>query len=230
MTNGENDDGDGRVVADNSMELLMRHSSPLLLDLTTRSNATTTTTTSTMDRSNVMFVVSTTASSSGARNNNTASPSPLRLNRPRSNPRNRTPNRAIEGEEEPQQRQEEVVERRVLQRQLVVENDNDNDDHRMEGRRITIRPMAGAAVGTSIAGTRVSYRAGKGKPLLYESLDMTRKTAAARKERGRGGARCGALNRHLPLSFFCFLFSHPTMHRSERRLEVAVVVALLLLL
>ena len=99
---------------DNSMDLLMRHSSPLVM---------------TVGRTNV-------ASPLSERN---GSPSPLRLNRPRSNPRNRTPNRA--NEEEP-----ERVERRVSQRQ-----------ESMEGRRITIRPMAGAPVGTNMAGARVSF-------------------------------------------------------------------------
>ena len=105
---------DAAAATDNSMDLLMRHSSPLVM---------------TAGRTNV-------ASPLGERN---GSPSPLRLNRPRSNPRNRTPNRA--NEEEP-----ERVERRVAERQET-----------MEGRRITIRPMAGAAVGTNIAGTRVSW-------------------------------------------------------------------------
>jgi hypothetical protein len=108
------------TATDNSMDLLMRHSSPLV---TTGARA----------------VVSVASPLAERRN---GSPSPLRLNRPRSNPRNRTPNRAVE--EEP-----ERVERRVAQRQEIT-----------EGRRITIRPMAGAAVGTNMTGTRVSVVGG----------------------------------------------------------------------
>jgi hypothetical protein len=143
---------------DNSMELLMRHSSPL--DLITTTPVTTASTTAiggdVGNRSNVLFVSSTSGGRSSSSSNNNSSPSPLRLNRPRSNPRNRTPNRATIEEEGKEQ--EELVERRVMQRQQVVSNSNDNNTRQrsMEGRRITIRPMAGAAVGTNMAGTRVS--------------------------------------------------------------------------
>jgi hypothetical protein len=158
-------------VVDNSLELLMRHSSPLNFSGTIR--PVTSTTTITIDgtvgnRSNVLFaspssVGHNVGNSSNNNNNtntvsNTSNPSPLRLNRPRSNPRNRTPNRAsIEEQEEKEQ--EEVMERRVLQRQQVVNNLHTDIDQPiiMEGRRITIRPMAGAAVGTNMAGTRVSF-------------------------------------------------------------------------
>ena len=61
------------------------------------------------------------------------SPSPLRLNRPRSNPRNRTPMRMTE--------QEEDQEERFAEREETA----------TQGRNITIRPMAGAPVGTSSA-------------------------------------------------------------------------------
>lgn len=86
------------AMANASMEeLLMRHSSPILHSSTGRA----------------------VASPLAERN---SSPSPLRLNRPRSNPRTRTPMRAEEDQDE------------------------------QEGpRRITIRPMAGAAVGTDMA-------------------------------------------------------------------------------
>ena len=86
------------AMANASMEeLLMRHSSPILHSSTGRA----------------------VASPLAERN---SSPSPLRLNRPRSNPRTRTPMRAEEDQDE------------------------------QEGpRRITIRPMTGAAVGTDMA-------------------------------------------------------------------------------
>lgn len=74
----------------------------------------------------------------------TLTPSPLRMHRPRSNPRTRTPMRF----ESPLQ-------------QLRIDEANEGvvvEEH--EARRITIRPMAGAAVGTAVnmrmAGTRVS--------------------------------------------------------------------------
>jgi hypothetical protein len=172
INNNNNED-----VLDNSMELLMRHSSPL--DLTTIRPVTTTTTTTTTTptvtfdgnidtRSNVLLASLTLGgrSHNNRNNNSSSSPSPLRLNRPRSNPRQRTPNRATVEEEQqqqpPQQQQEEVMERRVLQRQHFVNNNYNTtttSGHNMEGRRITIRPLAGAAVGTNMAGTRVSYKA-----------------------------------------------------------------------
>jgi hypothetical protein len=65
------------------------------------------------------------------------------MNRPRSNPRNRTPNRATEEGDDDHQR------RRQQQLQQVSSNNTN------EARRITIRPMAGAAVGTNMGGTRV---------------------------------------------------------------------------
>ncbi|KAG7362837.1 hypothetical protein IV203_026197 [Nitzschia inconspicua] len=135
------DDG---LLVDNSMELLMRHSSPLLVD---RSTATT-------PRSSVLSFLS--PPERCINSNSNTSPSPLRLNRPRSNPRNRTPNRIEEDVNE-----EEPVERRVLERQQLLPGIN-NHEGRMEGRRITIRPMAGAAVGTNIAGTRIRETARAG--------------------------------------------------------------------
>jgi hypothetical protein len=123
----EKDDDDEDDTVDHSRELLLRHSSPLLERTLGQAPRTTT---------SVLFVPSEQRSG----NNNNTSPSPLRLNRPRSNPRNRTPNRMENETEEP---------RRVVQRQEMISD-------RVEGRRITIRPMAGAAVGTNMAGTRVS--------------------------------------------------------------------------
>ncbi|KAL3906347.1 MAG: hypothetical protein SGARI_004043, partial [Bacillariaceae sp.] len=130
---------------DNSMELLMRHSSPLV-----RTSAR--------------------ASGSGVSSplaDRTGSPSPLRLNRPRSNPRNRTPNRATE-------EQPERVERRVSQRQEST-----------EGQRITIRPMAGAAVGTNMAGTRIretSRGVGNGVPSSGTTGTRSRKQGPSHRK------------------------------------------------
>lgn len=93
-------------------ELLMRHSSPLF------------------NRSTGEAVTSPLAE----RN---SSPSPLRLNRPRSNPRSRTPMRIPEQEEEQQEQIGSTT----------------------EGRRITIRLGSGSGVGTnttSYASRRVS--------------------------------------------------------------------------
>jgi hypothetical protein len=108
---------------DNSIEYLMRHSSPLSVLVSPR-----------------------VVSPATERRNSNSSPSPLRMNRPRSNPRNRTPNRATEeGDDDHQPRRQ-----RQQQQQQQVSSNNTN-----EGRRITIRPMAGAAVGTNMGGTRV---------------------------------------------------------------------------
>lgn len=72
-----------------------------------------------------------------------SSPSPLRLNRPRSNPRNRTPMLY----EDPQDRGGEGADAAAARRN--------------EGRRMTIRPGAGAAVGTHLAvANRVSEDGG----------------------------------------------------------------------
>lgn len=126
-------------------QLLLRHSSPLVLASSVSERSTTTT----IPRSNLQ------QQQRQRSNSNASSPSPLRLNRPRSNPRNRTPNRIQEEEHQQQAVDDVVVERRVLERQQIISIEQQAAEERMEGRRITIRPMAGAAVGTSMAGTRV---------------------------------------------------------------------------
>ena len=106
---------DGSGATDDQMDLLMRHSSPLV-------------------RGSVTSPVA-------ERN---SSPSPLRLSRPRTNPRNRTPMRY----ESP------------LNANTFRIQEEDEEEPRMatnEGRRITIRQFAGRAVGSTIARTRVSY-------------------------------------------------------------------------
>ena len=94
-------------------ELLMRHSSPLLNPATGRA-----------------------VTSPLAQRN--SSPSPLRLNRPRSNPRSRTPMRIPE-EHHPD---EELT---TSTSSTSVSNNYDTT----EGRRITIRLGAGSGVGTN---------------------------------------------------------------------------------
>ena len=96
------------------MDLLMRHSSPLVV----RSGAT---------------------SPAAERN---SSPSPLRLSRPRSNPRNRTP-----------MRYESPLNADAFR---LREEDEEEAPATNEGRRITIRPMVGSAVGFTMATPRVS--------------------------------------------------------------------------
>jgi hypothetical protein len=108
-----------------SVELLMRHSSPLVIGAGTAVGG---------------------LGLSSPLSERNSSPSPLRLNRPRSNPRTRTPNRAVIEDDDV------LLERRVAQQLQETRTHTTTN----EGRRITIRPMAGAPVGTNIAGARVS--------------------------------------------------------------------------
>ena len=70
--------------------------------------------------------------------------SPLRLSRPRSNPRNRTP-----------MRYESPLNADAFRN--IDEEPTTANRTRMEGQRITIRPLAGMAVGTTVATGRVSW-------------------------------------------------------------------------
>jgi hypothetical protein len=105
--------GDGVQEVNAQMELLMRHSSPIVRE------------------------GQAVASPLAERN---TSPSTLRMHRPRSNPRNRTPMRF----ESP------------LQSYRIREGENEGGAVEHEARRITIRPMAGSAVGTAVLTARVS--------------------------------------------------------------------------
>lgn len=114
--NSHNDDGNAMIPRpeaandeDNQMELLMRHSSPFTRD-------------------------GEVASPAAAERN--GSPSPLRLNRPRSNPRNRTPMRYASP------LHDDSLRRRIPEDRPAARYD------------ITIRPTAGRAVGTAIAAGR----------------------------------------------------------------------------
>jgi hypothetical protein len=106
------------------MELLFRHSSPLVL----RSGR---------------------AATSPLTERN-SSPSPLRLNRPRSNPRNRTPMRAQEGEDGEEETQIPTGSQRQEQRRVA------GRETFLGGLHINIRPSAGRAVGAAVPGCRVS--------------------------------------------------------------------------
>jgi hypothetical protein len=105
--------GEGIHEVNAQMELLMRHSSPVV-----RAGQEVT-------------------SPLSERN---TSPSTLRMHRPRSNPRNRTPMRF----ESP------------LQSYRIREGENEGEAVAHEARRITIRPMAGSAVGNTVLTARVS--------------------------------------------------------------------------
>mmetsp|Transcript_12103 Transcript_12103/g.22502 ORF Transcript_12103/g.22502 Transcript_12103/m.22502 type:complete len:465 (+) Transcript_12103:74-1468(+) len=163
VNNAEDDSNNNHNIVNNNdnmenessmEELLLRHSSPLVL--ASRSGQPGVTSPLTTERN--------------------SSPSPLRLNRPRSNPRNRTPNRVVDDEQpqqRPRQQQVAVEERRVVQRQAVTN----------EGRRITIRPMAGAAVGTNMAGTRIreTARAG-GNTATHAPVARSRKQGPSHRK------------------------------------------------
>jgi hypothetical protein len=95
----------GNAAGDDQMELLMRHSSPVVRA----------------------------GSAESPLSERNSSPSPLRMNRPRSNPRNRTPMRYTSPLNADAFR--------------IPEGDQEG-----EARRISIRPLAGRAVGTTMAG------------------------------------------------------------------------------
>lgn len=135
-------DGDSVGNQTSMADVLMRRSSPLIIDRPQDSVST--------GIDNAGLVVMRRSVRSGSVSSPVASrggASPIRLSRPRSNPRSRTPMRyespieanafrIREEDEEPSRRQADTA----------------TMGGRVEGQRITIRPMAGHAVGTVTVG------------------------------------------------------------------------------
>ena len=135
---------DGTTITSSSLtDVLMRRSSPLVIAERVQQDGISINDTATST------VVMRRSSTSPHTSRTTTGGSPLRLtNRPRSNPRTRTP-----------MRYESPIEANTFNRINIREEDETEVETaaggaettgqpRMEGRRITIRPMAGRAVGT----------------------------------------------------------------------------------